>query len=321
MGDLLARATLATVTALTVAACTTTPRAPHPRPPRPIPADVAAAFAVPGPVIEQTLVPVGGTDDLAFFRGRLRAGTEETEFNLVRPVAADGSSPARLAILVPILGGGSELMWIMSGFLTARGWAVAWTERIASGMRPPQRGPDLESLFRRTVVHNRMVLDWADTQPDLDADPGFVVGVSLGGMVTSALLAVDPRIAGGAVIISGGDLPNLVPKSREGRVARWLAWRAVEDGAGHRDVARELELHMLSDPARLGAFVDARKVLMVSASFDTVIPPDNQDILWEAFGRPRRVHVPLSHYSAAIALVPIMERVHKFLTTRLNRSS
>jgi len=48
------------------------------------------------------------------------------------------------------------------------------------------------------------------------------------------------------------------------------------------------------------------KVLFVSADFDDVVPQSNQDLLWEALGRPARMNVPLGHYTAVLAIGPIL---------------
>lgn len=152
--------------------CTSRPQTLHPRPAVPLPAEVAARYAIPGPVVEEVFVPTGGkADGTRFFRGRLTAGHEETEFNLILPPgAAEDGEGLPFAVMLPILGGGSELMWILADILTAHGWAVSWTERVGSVMRIPQLGPDLETMFRRTVIHNRMVLEWARNEPGIDGE-------------------------------------------------------------------------------------------------------------------------------------------------------
>jgi dienelactone hydrolase len=302
-------------------ACTMRPATRHARPALPIPPAVATAYRVPGPVVENTFVPIGtGEGGRGFFRGVLTAGagdeTERTEFNLVLPKGASADAPSPIALALPILGGGPELMWVIAGILADHGWAVAWTEKVGSVMQRGQRGHDLEAMFRRTVIHNRMVLEWARTEPRLDGEHPMAIGVSMGGMVASVLLAVEPRVCGAAVVISGGDLPQLIPATEEGRVRRWADWRAEADGMPGSEITRELERVLVSDPARLAACVETEEVLMVSATLDTVIPRRNQDLLWEAFGRPQRMFVPLHHYTSALALLPIMDRVHEFLSAR-----
>ena len=56
------------------------------------------------------------------------------------------------------------------------------------------------------------------------------------------------------------------------------------------------------EPARFAAQVPTEKVLFVSAAFDSVVPRRNQDLLWEGLGRPRRLDLPLGHYTAAVAV-------------------
>ena len=83
-----------------------------------------------------------------------------------------------------------------------------------------------------------------------------------------------------------------------------------------RALERELSLGLLSDPARLGPYIPTEKVLMVGGTLDSVVPPRNQDWLWESLGRPERRSLPLGHYTSALAFSSIMGSVDAFLQRR-----
>ena len=248
---------------------------------------------------------------------RLLAPQEETaEFHLVRP---QRRCPFVLAL--PILAGGESLMWIVATDLASRGFAVAWTRRGASALKPPQRGPELEQLFRTTVVHNRMVLAWARRQPDVDDECTGLLGISLGGMVAGALLAVEPDVKAGVVCLAGGDLTDILLRSDERRAIRWRSWRRESDDIATSELTRELDAHLVSDPARLGGYVDTDRVLLVAAALDTVVPMRNQNLLWESLGRPRRIVLPLAHYTSALALGTMLDATEGFLRERFEDGS
>lgn len=298
---------------LPLAGCAHVSLAAHPRPALPLPATVAARYALPGPVEEMALVPVGSEDGVRFHRGRLAAGHERAEFHLLLP---PGAGPSSFVLCLPILAGGRELMALVAARLAARGHAVAWTERVASALRDGQRGPELEALFRRTIVHNRMVLAWARQQPAIDASRMGCVGISMGGLAGAVILAVEPDLKGGALCLAGADLPDLVLASAEDRAVSWRRWRWREDGLGQGELEVELARCLLSDPGRLGPYVATDKVLLVGGTLDRVVPRRHQDALWESLGRPERRLYPLGHYTAAVAIGAILGEVDAFLRRR-----
>jgi dienelactone hydrolase len=296
---------LALLASSQLSGCVTEPAPRHPRTALPLPPEVAARYALPGPVIathEQT--SARGRE----VQGELRAGAERVRFHLLLPEGR----PRPLVLLVPILSGGDSLMQILAGQLAGRGYAAGYCERAGSAMRPPQHGPDLELLFRRTVVQNRMLLAWARTSPLVRGQEAFVLGISMGGMVGTVLTAVEPDVRAAVLCLAGGDLGDLVLHSREGRVLSWIDWRRSEEGAGRGEIETELRRSLLSDPARLAPYVTTERVLMVSALFDDVVPARNQDLLWEGLGRPRRMFVPTGHYTAALAINPILDAAGSF---------
>lgn len=294
--------------ALLLGGCTTALPPQFARPALPMPPAVAAHYALPGEVMLRASLQQQDRID-----GSLVAGDERAEFHLLLPPGP----PRPLVVLVPILAGGDALMQALAVRMLARGFAVGWCDRVASALRPPQRGPDLERLFRRTVVHQRMLLAWARSSGPVDGSHTFVLGVSLGGMVTAVLMAVEPEVEAAAMCLAGADLPDLILHSRENRVLHWRDFRRQVDGIGDFSVGAELRRDLVSDPLHLAPFVPTDKVLLVEAHFDDVVPPWNQMVLWEAFGRPRRFSLPLGHYSAALAINPILDAVGEFFRARL----
>ena len=290
-------------------ACSYVPPPAFPRPARPLPADIAARFALPEePVLlHQTATDVHGTS-----RGKLRCGEELIRFHLHRTDQTDRP----LVLLVPILAGGGDLMKILARQLVSKGYHAAWCERVAPALKPPQRGPQLEQLFRRTVLHQRALLSWIGEQEDPKPTLTFALGVSMGGMVATVLAAVEPSLTGTALCMAGGDVPAIVIDSKETRIISWRNWRAEEDGLSGVPLQKELQQHLLSDPGRIAPYVDTERVFVVATSFDDVVAPRFQKVLWEALGRPARLTVPLGHYTAALALDGIMKSIADFFEER-----
>lgn len=244
--------------------------------------------------------------------GTLASGPERVEFDWLRH--DDGRARA-CVLLVPILAGSSDVMAGIAAMMFAHDFDVAYCARAGSAMAQGDRGPELQELLRRTVMHQRVLLQWLRQQPDAPTQT-FVLGISMGGMVATILGAADPAIDGLAICLAGGDFSRLVLASAEPRVRRWVQWRKDEDGVGEDHLAWELKRHLQLEPLLLAPSVPTEKVLFVSARFDDVVPPRHQQLLWEALGRPARLHVPFGHYTAALAIDPILAAAAQHFRSR-----
>lgn len=299
---------------LLATACAYLPAPAHPR--EPLPPTLSAAT---GP---RTLPPpeLLSSEDLGLGRrhGVLQGSGETVEFELWR-TPDERHEPRPLVLLVPILAGGADLLQNVGRRLQAHGFDIAFCERAGSALKPPQRGPELEELFRRTVLHQRLLLAWLRSPQNPSPHGTFVLGMSLGGMVATSVAALEPSLDGVAICLSGGDLPTLVPNSQEGRVQNWVQWRRETDGVGTDHLQWELRRELDLEPMVMAASIATAKVLFVSAYYDAVIPQRNQDLLWEALGRPARLTVPLGHYTAALAIDPILSAAADHFTSLIPR--
>jgi dienelactone hydrolase len=287
--------------ALGLAGCSFVPCTSQPRPPLPLSLPIAAA----APAVRCPQL-VGSTEDgPGRFRGTLRGAGETVPFVLWR---APGP-PRPVVLMVPILARGEALMEAIGQRLFAHGFDVASCERAGEAMLPPQRGEDLQELLRRTVLRQRLVLAWLREGAAEPPPARFVLGVSVGGIVATAVAALEPDLDGTALCLAGGDLADLLVHSHETRVRRWVDWRRTTDGIGTDGLHWDLQRHLDLEPVRLAASVDPRRILFVSAQLDDVVPQRHQDLLWEALGRPDRLRLPLGHYSTALALDPVVTAV------------
>lgn len=286
-------------------ACAFTEAPDFPRSPMPLSEADAMRFRIPGPV---ELLKLDPTSDPTVFVGDLASGPETVHFHLYR--AKHIAAP--LVLLVPILGGGEELLRTMARRFVERGYHAIYCDRAGSALRPPQRGAELETLLVRTVLHQRIALAWASDCDSIRPTQKFACGVSMGGIVTTLLTAVEPGLSGSAMCLAGADLPTILGDSSEARIEKWRRWRESEDGIAGVELDEELRRTLHSDPLRLAPCVPTDRVFLVAADFDDVVRPEHQDLLWEALGRPQRLSVPLGHYTAALCLDPLISSIADF---------
>ena len=293
----------------TLGSCSFTPPPVFPRPALPLPAPLHADFALPD---APRLLRLDADGETGVADGEIACGAETIHFHLHR-----ADVPERpLVLLVPILAGGEDLMRLLARRFVARGYHAAWCDRAGAALRPPQRGADLHRLFMRTVLHQRALLAWLPHCDSVRPPAIFACGVSMGGMVTAALAAVEPGLTASAMCLAGADLPAILLDSGERRIEEWRDWRRSADGIAGSPLRHELEVALQCDPLRLAPFVATDRVLLVATRFDDVVRPRYQDLLWEALGRPGRLSVPLGHYSSALALDAILDAIASFFDER-----
>ena len=132
-------------------------------------------------------------------------------------------------------------------------------------------------------------------------------GVSLGGIVSSLAMAVDPSIREGAFLLAGGDpLDDPVGNAAEAAAYRrqWL-----EAGRTRHD------LKALTDPFDPLTYADrlkGKRLMMIAGKVDEVVPPASTSLLWEAAGRPPIHWCDCGHYSAVGYLLPGIRKTVDF---------
>jgi hypothetical protein len=283
----------------------------QPRPVLPVPTNLLIADQ---PILTPVLESIEDLGD-GHQRGRLVGAGETVHFHLQR--VRDDRKPRPFVLLVPILAGGNLLLEIVGGLLVDRGFDVAWCERVDGAMVKGQRSEELDRLLQRTVLQQRLLLAWVHGPENPPPTATFVLGISVGGIIATTLAALEPGLDGVAICLAGGDLKTLLPRSGEWRVRRWVEWRKTEDGVGRDHLEWELEHWLVAEPLVTAASIPPGKVLFVSAAFDDVVPRRNQDLLWEALGRPARMTVPLGHYWSALALHAILSAAADHFTARI----
>lgn len=304
----------------------TTPAATEARSVRPLSAEVSARFDY-SRVGSSSLTLQWEDDAVAVHSGTVtilvpnadpQAPDEpfEVQFEYWRSkVAPAGAGPA--VVVTPILGGGKSLArtncedFARAGFHVALAWRGTKVLRKSWGIEAP------EFWMRKSVAARRALLDWLSERPEVDPDRVAGFGISMGGILTSTLLAVEPRFRCGVVALAGGDLAGVIAVSSEGRIERYFAQKQLDLGVGPVELEQRIRAALPSDPLRLAHAIDPSKMLVITTSLDTVVPPKFQSKLWRAMGRPKRVDLWSGHYTAILYLPWITDRVVDFFREKL----
>lgn len=297
---------------------------PWPRPALPLPPEMAELYSIP-PFEEIELGPPRRVDHVFIREGKLRVDGDELSIKLYLPVYGDAPKPFLLTL--PVMAGGRILLDMIAMQLATHGIASGHIERRGGILKPQpvvlngevvrrngrqiRQYESIEKLdhdLRRGTRRQRAFVAWVAERPEIDATRMGCVGISMGGIAASLLIAVEPRIKVATICLAGGALPDLFMHTLLGRARRWSQARMQRLGLSVRAFERRMVQKLRADPARLAPYVDTSRVLLVQARFDTVIPVRNAQVLWESLGRPRRILVSLEHYSSALVFHWIVRR-------------
>ncbi|MGE0709343.1 MAG: alpha/beta hydrolase family protein [Planctomycetota bacterium] len=289
--------------------------------PRPLPREVAERFdylerGTPAEVVEEFQHERGWGYRSRWIKLSVTS-PDEDEPHSVQVIhyrsAAPGRRPA--VLIAPISGGRQPVARALGPLLARRGFHVAVVlraERYLDGRYPEGW---LEHVLRVAVIDRRRTIDWLVAQPDVDPARIGALGVSMGGLVTSILVGVEPRLRCAVIALAGAPLSELVTQSDEARVLRYVSERA-ERGVYGEELAERVQAAVPSDPL---ALAPSRRmpVLQVLAARDTSVPTAAQEQLWQALGRPERIVLPTGHVSTLVYAPWLAEACADWLEAKL----
>jgi dienelactone hydrolase len=180
--------------------------------------------------------------------------------------------------------------------------------------------------FVSTVIDIRRMVDWAETQTDVDPQRIALIGFSMGALVASVAMAKEPRLAAGVLVMGGADPHDIlaacgheIARGRE-HVLESLDWSPDKY---RNELAKALAR---INPARFAGMVDPRRLLIIEAAADTCMPRTSRERLWQAMGRPERIAYLYDHRIAFLAMTflggnDLQQQIYRFLDRRFSVTS
>ena len=248
---------------------------------------------------------------------------------MVRPKAKAGEERRKLAVVIALHGTGDSKEG-MAGLLrefAAKGFLGVAIDGRYHGERAP--GGDSETAyndailraFRQQKEHPFLydtvwdvmrLIDWLQTQPNVDAARIGLVGISKGGMETYLTAAVDPRVAVAVPCIGvqsfAWELDNNQWQARAGTIGEAFQAAARESKVERLDAAFARRFFDRVVPGIYGQF-DGPAMLPLIAPRPLLVVNGDSDSLTPVPGVERAVDAARKAYAAAGA----DERVQLFL--------
>jgi dienelactone hydrolase len=222
-----------------------------------------------------------------------------------------GKGPFPGVIVLDITGGDQMLSRHISNHLARHGVAALFVQMAYYG---PRRAGSKWKLLTTDVQHTteavtqtvqdlRVATAWLASRKEIDANRLGITGTSLGSFVSALTGQMEPRLQRVCVLLGGG---NFV----DGYAGHPLAAPIVttlELLGFKRDGIRKLIAPI--DPITCADRLKERKLLILAAKNDEVVPPQMAEMLWEATGKQKIVWYPSGHYTAAFYMADGMEHV------------
>jgi dienelactone hydrolase len=246
--------------------------------------------------------------------------TSYTENNTVhadyyRPA---GAGPFPCVIVLDILAGNEKVARLCASTLAQNGIGGLFVSLPYYGQRRPVGSrlrllsPDLPRTMeavRQSVLDLRCATGWMATRPEVDARRLGIMGTSLGSLVAALTAEMEPRLERVAILLGGGGFVDAYYDDPRARPYRKV-WEAT---GGTRTQVEQFLAPV--DPLTSAANLKDRKVLMIAAKHDDIILPKMTEALWNATGRQQIYWIDANHYSAALYLVPGLEKVVRFFNS------
>ena len=157
--------------------------------------------------------------------------------------------------------------------------------------------------YQMAVTDVRRVVDWA-TQNSLDNKRQItVIGLSLGGVIASMAMGIDPRIKAVVFLVHGGNTGKMMQTNSVSRFGRryrlpekeyqenqknYASYLAEVANKGFENVTPAQRTYLI-DPLTYASMLKGRPVLMINARWDEFFPQEASLEFWKACGECERV--------------------------------
>ncbi len=303
--------------------CASLPHRAAERIPQPLPDAIASYYAYPKKPNAVTIEKIRVRERFAEYLVKFPLSYEG--FEPTEPVVEfewfESTAQGKRASIVfnPILGGDYPLERGICRFLAARGFHTALIHRKTLKVSPDKPVAHMELLLRQGLIRIRQVVDWMETRECVDADRIASFGISMGGIASSMLSAVEPRFKAHVAALAGGSIPDILMSTHDTLLTKPLKRYLKQNNMDKQTLKAQLRESVRTDPLLLAPYADSRRMLMFIAMADRTIGRANSFRLWRALGKPRVNLMPSGHYTAYLALPYLKFASLRFLSEQLDQ--
>jgi dienelactone hydrolase len=228
----------------------------------------------------------------------------------------EGQGPFPAVIVLDITGGDQSLSRNLATHFAKHRIAALFVQMAYYGPRRPPGSnlrlmspniPHTLAAVQQTVLDLRCAAAWLEARPEVDRKRLGILGTSLGSFMAALTSEMEPRFSRTVLLLGGGgfvdgywDHPQALPYRK-----------AFEALGGTKQQVKDLLAPL--DPLTCAANLKQRRLLMVAAKNDEIVPPRMAEALWQASGKQEILWYDCGHYSAIVHLPDALEHVVRHL--------
>jgi hypothetical protein len=202
-----------------------------------------------------------------------------------------------LIFVFPVLGGKNILADYFARYFARHGFDTAIVNRV-DDFKDPARFYEIEDVFRRGVVRDRVAMDFFEKQYHKTEFGSF--GISRGAINVAMTAGVDSRLKHNVLAMGGTDLVSLFKESNQRGIVKYrnrvMAFHDLTEEEFYDALRRQIR----TDPKNLAHYIDSRNALMFLSVFDQAVPIKYGEQLREQMGNPRTVYVAAGHLTSIL---------------------
>lgn len=221
-----------------------------------------------------------------------------------------GPHPA--VIVLDITGGSQKLSRTIARHLAQNGIAGLFVQMAYYGPRRPPNSKlrllstDVDHTIeavRQTVLDLRRATAFLESRPEVDPKQLGIMGTSLGSFVAALAGEMEPKLSKVCVLLGGGGFVDAYYDD-----LRAAPFRIAYELTGGSRKAVEKWLAPV-DPLTHADLLRNRKLLIVGARHDEIVPAKMAENLWNATGRQQIIWLDAGHYTSAVYLLTSLSHV------------
>ena len=222
-------------------------------------------------------------------------------------------------VVLHILGGDFPLSRFCCSALASRGVAALFVKMPYYGPRRVPGNPrrmvskdpqETVEGMTQAVLDIRRAAAFLAAQPEIDAEQLGIFGVSLGGITGGLAATIEPRLKNVCLLLAGGDVGHIgwEHPDLKGVREKWTK----NGGTREEFIAFMRQV----DPVHYADRARGKRILMLNAKTDEIIPRACTESLWRALGEPEIVWYDGGHYTVARSFFSILDTSTRFFVVK-----
>jgi dienelactone hydrolase len=172
---------------------------------------------------------------------------------------------------------------------------------------------------RQAILSVRTAIDFAERHPLFIKEKMGIVGLSVGGILTSMIAGLESeRLKAVVIAVGAANLPAVLTNTTNSKMSQFREKRMKHMGITDPAVYEEF-MHgsVRFDPYYFAPMARPERIMLITAGADETVPTAQQRELYQAFRRPTLVEYSGGHLRTLLSLVYVyFSSVVEFLESR-----